>query len=321
MVPMTWLDALPRDPVAPLLASGHSAVVHWTRELLGEPIAGARAALWDLPVPRRILHRQAEDGSWTYPGRRARGATDYDLLETYRELGFLVEMFGLTRVHPAVRAAADYVLAHQSPDGDLRGIYGNQPSPNYTAGLLELLVKAGYADDPRVGRAFAWLEASRQDDGGWAIPFRTRGLNLEAIGEHAPAERDPGRPSSHLVTGVVLRAYAAHPTHRAGPTTAAAARLLASRLFEADVYPDRGGAAMWTEFSYPFWFTDIVSALDSLSRIRAGLDDPRVEAARTWLTAHQGPDGLFTGHLLKDRFHDLRLWFSLAVCRVLARLG
>lgn len=50
--------------------------------------------------------------------------------------------------------------------GDLRGIYGSQYSPNYTAAILELLIGAGLGDDPRVRRALEWLLAMRQADGG-----------------------------------------------------------------------------------------------------------------------------------------------------------
>lgn len=328
MVTMTWLDCLRFDPIAPLLSSGHPAVRSWAiRELLpgpaGLPPAPAGApdeGLWDLPVPRGILRRQAADGSWTYPGRRPRARMEYDLLETYRQLGFLVEMFGLTHRHPALAAAAGYVLSHQSTDGDLRGIYGNQVSPNYTAAFIGLLSKAGYGDDPRVERAFSWLEASRQDDGGWALPFRTRGRNLDALEEPQTIPGDPAQPFSHLVTGVVLRAYASHPRHRANASAQKAAELLAARLFEPDAYPDKGRATDWTEFSFPFWMTDIVSALDAISIIRPGLRSEKTDQARDWLAAHQEPSGLFTGHLLRDRYHDLQLWFSLAVCRVFARM-
>lgn len=318
---MTWLDGLRFDPIAPLLASGHPAVRYWATQELAQGSADSPAkALWGLPVPCRIVRRQGADGSWPYPGRRPRVGAEYDLLETYRQLGFLVEMFGLTREHPALAAAAEYVLSHQSPQGDLRGIYGNQYSPNYTAGFLELLVKAGYPDDPRVELAFSWLEASRQDDGGWALPLRTRGRNLDALEDPLTISADPTRPFSHLITGVVLRAYAAHPRHRTSPSAKMAADLLAARFFQPDAYPDKGRIADWTEFSFPFWMTDLVSALDTISFIRPDLKSEETDRARDWLSGHQEPTGLFTGHLLRDRFHDLQLWLSLAVCRVFSRM-
>jgi hypothetical protein len=178
---MAWLHSLRFDPIPPLVAGRNPAVRYWAiRDLTHGSVGTPKEILWDLPVPRGIVRRQGTDGSWTYPGRRPRAGTDYNLLETYRQLGFLVEMFGLTREHPALAAAAEFVFSHQSAQGDLRGIYGNQYSPNYTAGFLELLVKAGYPEDPRVELAFNWLEAMRQDDGGWALPLRTRGRNLDA---------------------------------------------------------------------------------------------------------------------------------------------
>lgn len=154
-------------PVAPLLRSRHPAIEYWTHHDLEEAVvAPAAEMLWDLPIPRRLVRAQQGDGSWRYPGKRARGATDYDLLETYRQLGFLIEMFGFTREHPAVGLAASFVFARQTLEGDIRGIYGAQYSHNYTGALVELLVKAGLADDERTHAAFAWLEAIRQRDGG-----------------------------------------------------------------------------------------------------------------------------------------------------------
>ena len=69
-----------------------------------------------------------------------------------------------------------------------------------------------------------WLLSMRQDDGGWAIPTRTPGLSLNVmLTARETFEPDRSRPSSHLVTGFVLRALAAHPatgtprTHAAPP--------------------------------------------------------------------------------------------------------
>jgi squalene-hopene cyclase-like protein len=151
-------------------------------------------------------------GGWRYPARRAglRSADNYDQLETFRILSILVEKHGLDRSHPAIRRASRYVLAHQSVAGDIRGIYGNQYSPNYTAAFLELLTKAGLSSNPAVRRSFRWILSVRQDDGGWAIPFRTAGRNFDpSTLRAATIQPVTGKPSSHLVTGVVLRALAA----------------------------------------------------------------------------------------------------------------
>jgi hypothetical protein len=82
-----------------------------------------------------------------------------------------------------------------------------------------------------------------------------------------------------MVTGVVLRALAASEVYRKDERTVRAAALLASRLFLPDRYPDRRGAEYWTKFSFPFWFTDLVSALDSLSLIGVVASHPQVAKA------------------------------------------
>ena len=140
---------------------------------------------------------------------------NYDQLETFRQLGILVEKFGFTRQHPSIERAATYLLSFQTDEGDLRGIYGNQYAPTYVGAILEVLIKAGYADDPRIAKALAWLLAMRQSDGGWAIPVRTVGVPfpefIDVERHPRPLAPDRSKPSSHLVTGMVLRAFAAHP--------------------------------------------------------------------------------------------------------------
>lgn len=321
---MTWLDELKYDAVGSLLTSGHEAIAYWAwRDLLGETVPDAKEVLWNQKIPASIVKKQNSDGSWTYPAKKEPGGIDYTQVETYRQLGFLVEMFGFTQEHPAVKMAAEYVFSHQSAEGDIRGIYANQYSPNYTAALLELLVKTGYEHDERVQKAFQWLESVRQDDGGWALPFRTQGCNLDVIyGGDERLELDRTRPFSHFVTGVVLRAFAAHPSYRHSETAKTATTLLVSRLFERDVYSDKSRRDDWTRFSFPFWQTDILSTLAIVGLVDPTLaNNPKVLQAKQWFIDHQQPDGLFTGHLLKDRYHDLQLWYTLAICRAFRRLS
>jgi len=53
----------------------------------------------------------------------------------------------------------------------LPGFIGNQYAPYYTA-RDALLIKAGYADDPRIEKAFQWLLSMRQTTaaGSSAVP-------------------------------------------------------------------------------------------------------------------------------------------------------
>ncbi len=237
---MSWTRTFGLDPVAPLAESHNAAIRFWARRDLLDERSGTVRELWESPQAVKLVRSQRADGSWRYPAPRLelRSAAGYDQLETYRMVGELVEKFGLDRRHPALRAAAEVLLGARSPDGDIRGIYGAQYSPNYTAAILELLTKAGYGNDPRVHAGFDWLMRIKQEDGGWAIPLRTRGRNFRILGPPT-IEPDPSRPFSHMVTGVVLRAFAAHPRYRRRAAARHAGRLLASRLFTPDTYPDR----------------------------------------------------------------------------------
>jgi hypothetical protein len=308
------------DPVQPLLASPDPAIrMRAAHELAGEPLDSS--ALLSLPPVRKTLRKQQTDGSWRYPGRRSWPGMDYEFLETYRKLGELVELYALDRDVLAVEGAAEFLLSRQTEEGDLRGIYGLQYSPNYTAGAIEVLIHAGYADDQRVSHALRWLMSMRQDDGGWVIPLRTSGWNFRmAIPEGSdPVMPDRSRPFSHMVTGVVLRALAASERHRRLPETRAAAELLASRLFLADKYSDRGRPEFWTKFSFPFWFTDLVSALDSLSLIGIGPENERVAAAVEWFSSRQREGGTWRLYCLKGAGISVDEWVNLALCRAMAR--
>jgi hypothetical protein len=192
-----------------------------------------------------VVGKQNQNGSWRYPGRKhsIRSQENYDQLETFRQLGILVEKFGFTQQHSSIERAVTYLLSFQTGEGDLRGIYGNQYATTYVGAILELLIKAGYADDPRIAKALAWLLAMRQSDGGWAIPVRTVGVPFPEfvdVERHPqPLAPDRSRPSSHLVTGMVLRAFAAHPAWLKAIEAHEAGELLATRLCKRDRYTDR----------------------------------------------------------------------------------
>ena len=322
----TWLDRLKYDPVPLLLSTTSAPLRFFTRRDILDEDPGDKRALWGGPEAGTLIRRQKSDGRWLYPGSRRkqfRSTEDYDQLETYRQVGVLVEELGLDRTHPAMRRAAQFLFDHQTAEGDFRGIYGRQYSPNYTAGIMELLVKAGYGEDRRVQRGFRWLLSIRQDDGGWAIPLRTNPASLHKgwteVLHSEPLHPDSSKPSSHLVTGVVLRAFAAHRGYRKSGEATAAGELLSQRFFKPDAYVDRKSPEYWEKVSFPFWFTDVVSALDSLSFLGFGKDDPGIKGALEWLAGRQARNGLFELKLLRTRDKDLSLWVSLATCRLFKR--
>jgi hypothetical protein len=318
-----WPDIFKYNPIVPLIEHKDKAVsLAAQRDLLGKNIS--LQDLWQLTEPQNILRKQNKNGSWEYPGAKEhiRTKENYNQLETYRNLGVLIEKFRFTNKHSAIQNAAEYLFTFQTEEGDFRGIYGNQYTPNYTAGIAELLIKAGYERDKRIKKVFKWLISIRQFDGGWAIPIRTQNYNLKIISTNSKIiKSDFSKPFSHLITGVVLRAFAADSSNRKSAEAIEAGWLLLSALFKRDNYPDRAANEYWLRFTFPFWFTDLISALDTLSLLGFSKQEPEMVKALHWFVTHQEKNGMWNLRITKGRNKDVtQAWLCLAICRIFKRL-
>ncbi|MFX1419577.1 MAG: hypothetical protein ACFE9N_11715 [Promethearchaeota archaeon] len=313
-----WIEYIRYEPIRPFSSTQNDAIKYFVRKDLLEEEVESVEFLWKLPKTEKILKKQ-HDGSWKYPRpqKDIRTQNNYNQLETYRQLGFLIEKYGFKNKHQAIRGAAEFLFSFQTEEGDFRGIYGNQYSPNYSAGIMELLIKAGYDKDPRIEKGLNWLLSIRQNDGGWAIPIRTNNAKWSDV-ENSKDILQPNKrkPFSHMITGIILRAFAAHPKYRKNEEVKVAGELLASRFFKPDKYPDRKGVEYWFSVSFPFWWTDIVSSLDTLYYLGFTSSHPKIEFALNTLRNKQLENGLWDLKLLKTRDKDLPLWISLAICRI-----
>jgi hypothetical protein len=329
-----WQHRLRFDPIAPLLASDSTAIHYFARrDLLGQPV-GLIREVWELPETRKLIQKQKADGSWNYKGAKkgVYPAHHYSLIETWRRFRLLIDQYEFTREHPAARAAAEYLFSCQTDEGDIRGMIANQYATYYTGAILSLLIKAGYQDDPRVEKGMTWLLSMRQDDGGWSVPILTVDLpwaeRIRLTGQYAePIPLDQSgraRPSSHTATGMVLRAFAAHPRYRGTDEARRAANLLRTRFFQKDSYSSYQAASYWVKFDYPYWWNHLLAALDSVSMIELDENDEHVRQALDWFVENQQEDGLWkTSYAQTETKNegsgDKRLWISLAICRVLKR--
>jgi hypothetical protein len=71
---------------------------------------------------------------------------------------------------------------------------------------------------------------------------------------------------------------------------------------------------------YPFWFTDLLSALDALSMVGFSRKQPSIERALGWFGAHQERSGLWKLRMTRGgREPDRHAWLTLAICRVFKR--
>jgi len=319
----TWESHLCFDALSPLINSGNKAIASFAcRDLKGRSLQVQD--LWQEKEAQSIIKKQLPDGSWKYPNPPGNEAEEnFNQYQTFKNLGILIEKYGFDKTCPAIQNTAEYLFSVQTDEGDFRGIYDKQYTPNYTAAIAELLIKAGYSGDRRIKRVFNWLLATRQLDGGWALPFRTQGYNIDVTYSHPTTiQPDFSKPFSHMVTGVVLRAFAAHPKNRNAPEAGQAGRLLLGSLFNKDSYPDRGTCKYWLQFVFPFCYTDMISALDSLSLLVFSEKEPQIEKALNWFVDQQQPSGLWDFKITAGRDKDtLQLWLALAVCRIFKRFA
>jgi hypothetical protein len=330
---MDWLKQLRYDPVKPLLDSGEDAITCFTRrDLLQEPIQPV-STIWTLKQPQNIFKKQKSGGYWEYPGKNE----DYYLLQTFKHLQILIYQYEFNRQHPAVAVACEYLFSCQSDEGDIRGFIGNQYAPYYTGMVTALLIEAGYEDDLRIQKAFNWLLSVRQSDGGWVIGspgllgipdlkwsdvmYLTSDRNTETLKAF-----DKSQPFSHSGTGMVIRAFAAHRRYRKTPEALDAAVLLKSHFFKEDNYSSYKSADHWLRFGFPFWWNNLLAAMDSLSLLGMPSDDRDIKQALDWFVANQQENGLWKISYSRihkapenKKSHEQRLWITLAVCRMLKR--
>ncbi|MHA1479590.1 MAG: prenyltransferase/squalene oxidase repeat-containing protein [Promethearchaeota archaeon] len=315
-------EKLKHDPLTPLISSKNEPILYFTkRDLLEEEVKPIET-LWILPSAIKIIKKQQEEGYWRYPAWKTKldEPENYNLLETYRQLGFLVEKYGFTKEYNAIKKAAEYIFSCQTDEGDLRGFYGTQYSPNYTAAITELLIKAGYGKDHRVKRILEWLLSMRQEDGGWAIAMRTNNAKyLDVVNNPIAFEPNRKKPFSHMVTGIVLRAFAAHSKYRNYKAVKVAGEHLTSRFFKPDKYTDRSSVEYWSKVSFPCWWTDLVSSLDSLAYLGFTTSHPQIKLALETLRDKQSESGMWDLKLLKGKDQNLSLWINLAICRIFKR--
>jgi hypothetical protein len=329
----TWRSHLKYDPLPPMLSSAKEALIYFARRDLLDEEVGSIDQLWQLPEAQKILKKQLSNGSWPRSGENKHPAINYQLIETWRWFRYLIEIYGFRRQNPKASLAAEYFFSCQTNEGDFRGFLANQYATYYTGAILALLVQVGYEQDPRVEKCFQWLLRMRQTDQGWSVPMITHKLDRETwyhlSSEYAePLEPDLTKPFSHNATGMILRAFVVHPAYQNSEAAITAGNLLKSRFFQEDAYTSYQSADYWVRFEYPFWWNNLVSAMDSLSRMGFSKDDPEINLALDWFRDHQQDDGLWKVSYMEPEKQEkdtpkirvTKLWISLAICRIFKRL-
>ena len=329
--PSGWRARLGRDPVPILLREGSDALVSRVRrDLIDDDEAPSAEEILTYAEVKAFLRKQDKQGAFpTRPPEKTLGPAKFArAVATLRALERMAD-YGLRRSEEPVARAADLLLGSQDSDGGIGDLaLGETPEArpktvaiHFHGWALAVLCRTGFDDDPRIERGFRYLLANRQADGGWAW----RGVRTDSA----------ARPSSHLVTGMALRAFAASATRRTSREARRAAELLATRFLQPDRYPDRKAPAFWEQIGEPRFWTDVLDALDGVTAVGLGKENSGVRTAEAYVRGRQNADGLWypgapakpdaavkgagAGSLTKER--DAARWLTVRVLIVLRRVN
>lgn|GEM_PF-6417648 len=94
------------------------------------------------------------------------------------------------------------------------------------------------------------------------------------------------------------------------------------------LYNSYRAADYWLKFQFPFWWNNLVAALDSLSLIGLGAAAPEMKKALDWLREKQETTGTWKLAYTKtgkrkpetEKERNSKLWVSLAICRIFRRI-
>jgi hypothetical protein len=287
--PSGWRARLGRDPVPILLREGSEALVaRVRRDLIDDDEAPRADEVLTYSEVKSFLKKQEKNGAFpAKPPEKSLGPAKFArAVATVRALDRMAD-FGLRKTEDPVSRAAELLLDSQAADGGIGDLAaGETPEArakavavHFHGWALSALCRAGYDEDPRIDKAFRFLLANRQADGGWAW----RGVRTDSA----------ARPSSHLVTGMALRAFASSATRRTSREARRAAELLATRFLQPDRYPDRKAATYWEQINEPRFWTDVLDALDGVTAVGLGKENSGVRTAEAYVRGRQNPDGLW----------------------------
>ncbi len=161
-----WKSLLKADPTDWLLQQAESLDRYYIlREIAEKPeddteVENLRKALLD-----EILGKQLENGSWNDKVHDYANGTTQQLMK-------LIDL-GLSPEDEPIKKGAEYMLQFQVENGSfVQKPHGCGAEANLvtTNSAVLALARTGYADDPRVARAYEWLCIWQQEDGRWLSP-------------------------------------------------------------------------------------------------------------------------------------------------------
>lgn len=218
-------------------------------------VRSAREKITRIGWAKDILEKQNPDGSWV----RERNLYQPKYVSTNWMLLILSDL-GLTRKEPEIELACEmWIKRFATKDGGF-GIGGGGQGHLCTAGnMARALVKFGYADHPKVRRAFSWFVNNQAKLGGWSC---------WTFGGHAT-----GR---NLDSWEPLSAFAVYPRAKWSRSMKRAVERGADFFLERELHRQGDRYEPWYRFHYPIhYYYDLLVGLDFMTALGYS-DDKRL---------------------------------------------
>ncbi len=345
----TEIDYVVDNSSRRLLQTAVPPVQYWLlRQVMdkGERYPLFRRTLHECAVYRpklKLLEKLRPDGTWPIP-RNKKLSEDAGpgppMGWTYRTMLwnlFTLSEYKTSRTEGNVEAALDRFLEWQDDDGFIPGPWTDVfPLPYFSAYALYLLVRFGLEKERRVQKMTRWLLSMQRADGGWNLPFV---MDVHYLPEYKAMRmreflefvRGKGWksfdlkgltqfPSCPYVTMVTVWGLMQQKKVARSAAVERGADFVLDWFFKRTPHPSYYMAEdHWTKLRYPYRFGSGLMALDILTELGYGPDDPRMERPIKWLLNARSSDGLWSQ---SNRPHAERdQWISLIALRTLKRYG
>lgn len=293
----------------------------------------------DYPPRVKLLQALREDGTWPISKQRKAaedGGPGPPIGWTYttmlRNLHALLQ-YRTSRDEGNVRAALELIFSWQTKEGYIPGPWTDAfPLTHYNGYAVHDLCRFELSRDKRVRRIIGWLEKSQRSDGGWIIPFLMDVRSLPEYSHmkfrefidamrHADKTRFEARTFPHIpsciwTTMQVVWGLVEDPRSARSASIRRGADFFLDRFFTRNYHKTfYYSETNWTRLKYPPHFGSGLSALDTLTRLGYGPDDPRMDRPIRWLLSVRSRDGFWSQSERPNPEKDQ--WITVTALRIL----